>query len=303
MPQNSVTEISEDEARTRYGIISEHVKMENGELRFRLKSCDGSGYVRTASAPESGWQKSHFHENVLETYVVQSGWMALASLCNDELVIDKYDAGEVITTERLVPHNVYLPDNAVIHTVKHGNGAEKNDWHPCDKLDKLTKSLTELDINSLARACKRVDNLDARFNPYIDVYNNLDNLIWQVPGFFIASAAIVFGFLTNSMTKESIPLPPVLWAGVFLFVGLLFLIGTYSMYRIRLHHTRMGNEIKRLEPSGYFNLRSKSVNTLWPPSAPHVFMVFFATLGAASLVAAALALTQPQWLIHLIQTK
>jgi len=302
MSQDTPVQISSDEAKKSYGITCPHERMPNGELRFRLVSTDGSAYIRTASTLGSGWQRSHFHKQVFETYIVQSGWMALASLRNGEVVLERFVAGQITTTERLVPHNVYLPANAVIHTVKHGNTAEK-DWWPCPELDQRTTILTEEEILSRARIPSKANDLDPRFSSYIDVYNNLDSLIWQVPGFFIASAAIVFGFLTSSLAKDSVSLPPVVWACVFLFVGLLFLIGTYSMYRIRLHHTRMGNEIMLLEPSGYFHLRSKMVRRLWPPSAPHVFMVFFAALGVASLVIAYLMFTQHPWLLHLSQPK
>jgi hypothetical protein len=302
MPQDTPTQILCDEAKENYGITCPHERMPNRELRFRLVSTDGSAYIRTVSALGSGWQRSHFHKQVFETYIVQSGWMALASLRNGDLMLEKFVAGEIITTERLVPHNVYLPANAVIHTVKHGNTAEK-DWWPSPELDHRTTLLTEEDILLRAQMPTVADDLDPRFSSYIDVYNNLDSLIWQVPGFFIASAAIIFGFLTSSMSKESISLPPIVWACVFIFVGLLFLIGTYSMHRIRLHHTRMGSEIMLLEPSGYFHQRAKSVRRFWPPSAPHVFMVFFAALGVASLVAAYLVFTQHPWLLQLAQPK
>ena len=147
----------------------------------------------------------------------------------------------------------------------------------------LSKELKQKIIRDATSIAGDTHTLDPRFGPYVDVYNNLDSLTWQVPGFFMASAAIVFGFVTSSMAKDSVPLPPVVWVCFFLFVGLLFLIVAYSMYRIRGHHTRMGNEIMRLEPSGgYFHVHSKSA-----PLASRVFMVFVAALGLVSLVAAA----------------
>ena len=71
---------------------------------------------------------------------------------------------------------------------------------------------------------------------------------------------------------------------MFLLIGTLFLLGTYSMSRIRIHHSRMGSELRQLEKEGYFHTREETVKSFWPPGAPIVFMLVFSVLGAALFV-------------------
>jgi hypothetical protein len=71
--------ISETEAERQHGIVANHTRMPNGELRFRLNASDGTGYVRTESVPGGNWQISHYHRELRETYIVQKGWMILVS--------------------------------------------------------------------------------------------------------------------------------------------------------------------------------------------------------------------------------
>lgn len=292
--------ISPDAAEREYGITCNHEKMENGELRFRLTSSDGSGYIRTVSTPQSKWQKSHYHKEVKETYIVQKGWMVLASLRNGQVILEKYEKGTSVTTELLVPHNVYLPADSVIHTVKHGESQE-SDWLAYPDLDAETIKLTENQILANARQPLREVSVDPRFDAYIDIYNNLDNLIWRVPGFFVAALAILLGFIGNILSKPDSSLPLWAWGVLFLFVGVLFLLGSYSMGRIRFHHSRMGEELKLMEPQGYFHTRSKTVKQYWPPAAPHVFIIFFTILGLVFLILSCLAVSEYVGLTQLLK--
>jgi len=128
-----------------YGIILNHEKMENGELRFRLMGKDGSGYIRTVAGKQGAWQNSHYHKQIMETYIVQSGWMALAELLNGKLKLHVLRPGEIVTTKPGVVHNIYLPKGAVIHTVKHGK-CTAEDWNPSEEFDKQTKKISEKEI-------------------------------------------------------------------------------------------------------------------------------------------------------------
>src|ERR1700739_1987317 len=112
MPQGR--QIDVNEARE-HGVWAEHTKMPNGELRFRLKHRDGTAYIRTEASDDSGWQKSHYHRTVRETYIVQRGQIALAELIDSERRIRVFDAGEMFTTEPGVPHNIYMFGNSIIH--------------------------------------------------------------------------------------------------------------------------------------------------------------------------------------------
>lgn len=276
-----MAQIPPEVAKEEYGINCEHEKMPNGELRFRLRcDHDGTAYIRTVATADSGWQRSHYHKQVRETYIVQEGWMALATLRDGKLTLEHFSESGIVTTQPEVPHNVYLPGNAVIHTVKHGTAVGK-DWNEHTELDQLTTTLTERQILALEGASPVVADIETRFKSYVDVYNNLDKLLWSVPAFFIAAASILLGLIGNTLAKSDSQLSAEVWGSVFFFVGLLFFLGTYSMWRIRLHHTRMGDHIRVLEPQGYFRLRAQTTKRWFPPSAPHLFMVVF---GALSLV-------------------
>jgi hypothetical protein len=139
--------ISDADAAGR-GITTNHERMANNELRYRLTAADGSGYIRTVASDEGAWQNSHFHKALRETYIVQSGWTALVELVDGELHWAILEAGDVFTTTPLTPHNVYLPGNAVLHTVKHGSSPDEVDWHASPELDTMTKGLDESQIRS-----------------------------------------------------------------------------------------------------------------------------------------------------------
>ncbi|MBR0714847.1 hypothetical protein [Bradyrhizobium liaoningense] len=124
------------------GVHTRHEQMENGEYRFRLTAADGTAYSRTVGGERGGWQNSHFHETVRETYIVQSGWMAFAQRIEQKVTLQVYRPSQLLTTEPRVSHNVYLPAGAVIHTVKYG-GANQSDWHADAELDRITKAVTE----------------------------------------------------------------------------------------------------------------------------------------------------------------
>ncbi|MGR5063646.1 cupin domain-containing protein [Photobacterium sp. DNB22_13_2] len=111
--------------------------MANGETRSRMKSNDGSGYIRTRYPDEQGsWQNSHVHHTTFETYIVQSGSILFAELKNGDVEIKEVCANEVLTVKPGVPHNVYVFPRTDLHTVKHGH-SQPDDWHACPELDRL----------------------------------------------------------------------------------------------------------------------------------------------------------------------
>ncbi|MGB9115021.1 hypothetical protein [Bradyrhizobium sp.] len=143
-------DIQPEEALAR-GIWTQHSEMANGELRFRLKHSDGTAYIRTEATNSSGWQKSHYHRTVRETYIVQRGRMALAELIDGALKMRVFGPSEICTTEPNISHNVYLYRDSVIHTVKHGEDGSIADWHVDPSLDKMTSHLTESEIGLLSQ--------------------------------------------------------------------------------------------------------------------------------------------------------
>lgn len=138
-----------EEARDLHGIVAEHTfTPETGEYRFRLIKNDKTAYIRAEAGPAGGWQDSHFHRKVLETYIVQSGWMGFAVEENGNPQLTIYCVGEQFTTPPMVIHNVYLPSKAVIHTVKHGDaaGEQRLENEICRTFTALLNRISEEEI-------------------------------------------------------------------------------------------------------------------------------------------------------------
>lgn len=135
--------------------------MDNGETRYRLVHPDGTAYIRTEAGRNGAWQNAHHHQGARETYAVETGWMALASEPDNEGrfgSVEVFFPGDTVTTKPHYNHNVYLPERAVIHTIRHGidpgcGNPDKGgaDWYPAsEEFDAWTKSLTVEDIARLA---------------------------------------------------------------------------------------------------------------------------------------------------------
>lgn len=294
--------ITESKAAEVYGINTNHEQMPNGELRFRLTSSDGNDYIRTVAGGAGEWQQAHSHTLLRETYVIEKGWMALVEMEAGVLNSCVYLPGDIVTTRPGIAHNVYLPADAVIHTLKHGANAPR-DWKAEPELTAQTNSLTEKDV--LLRSVHNKGDAIAsgqRFDAYVTLYNNLDNLIWQIPGFLAAGAAILIGFAGSVLSKESVhDTPPVLVSALFFFVGLLFALSGFSMARIREHHTMAGKLLAEMEPGGYFHLRRLTVARKWPPSATLVFRWVYYFLCVLFWALAAMALLRFHWLMQILK--
>src|SRR6201990_2469464 len=115
--------ISPTEAEAQQGVTAIHHEMDNGELRFRLRSAEGPAYALTRAGPKGAWQQSHFHPVAHETYIVERGWIAFATRTAEQAKIEVFAAGEIFTTPPGVVHTIYMPANAVMHTIKHGASA------------------------------------------------------------------------------------------------------------------------------------------------------------------------------------
>jgi hypothetical protein len=196
-------EISAAQASRDFGIATKHHEMDNGERRFRLLKNDGTAYIRTEAIASSGWQNSHFHKAVRETYIVQAGWVAFAELISSELVIRVLEPGDVVTTRPMVVHNVYLSGDAVIHTVKHGL-AQGEDRHTDDVtagFDLVVRTLTT--VEAIRAAAIQIRKAPAE---YSEAYRHFDNLIWQIPAWSTAVFALavqsLFGVLDTSSHRD-----------------------------------------------------------------------------------------------------
>ena len=123
------------------GVTTLHEEMDNGELRFRLRARDGSSYIRTQSAPHSGWQNSHLHRFVHELNVIQQGAMVVVEEREGALSIRVIRTGEFYLCPLNVPHNSYMAPDTVAHTVKYGTDLPQADWVPCPHLDEVCRTL------------------------------------------------------------------------------------------------------------------------------------------------------------------
>ncbi len=276
-----MTKLSDQEAREQFGAATDHERMPNGEVRLRLKAADGSGYIKTVQPGVGAWQKSHLHSVLVETYVVQKGWMALVELAEDEPKVTIHLPGDVISTRPSVAHNVYLTANAVIHTVKQG-GAD--DWMACERLDALVSSWDEGETRARSQrsAGQTILAVEHKYAAYASIYNHLDNLIWLVPGFVLTVGLSGFGLILELAARTPRETAQML-GGLLLALGVFFFLGGYSVMRLRHHHTLMGDELRAIEGDGYFTRRTKTLRSQYLPSAPHLFMVMFFFMSGALL--------------------
>ena len=125
---------------SQYGIRTNHSIMDNGERRFRLSGADGSCYIRTEAAEDSGWQNSHYHTRLSELCIVQEGWVVYAELIDGKAVANKYTAGETYLIRPMIPHNSWMAPNSILHTVKFGDCSDP-DWIASPELDALVKGV------------------------------------------------------------------------------------------------------------------------------------------------------------------
>jgi hypothetical protein len=144
--------IAAEMAQEHFGIATNHERMENGELRFRLTVGGDNGYALTVASESGGWQNSHSHSSFQEMYIVESKWMALATAppfgCKPCIQI--FTEGKWVVTPLGQIHNVYLPSKAVIHTVRFGNRGSNPEWEGSPSFDEQTKGLSESQILALA---------------------------------------------------------------------------------------------------------------------------------------------------------
>lgn len=119
------------------GVTPLFEEMPNKEKRFRLISKDGSSYCRTEASSTGAWQNSHFHKEMTELYIVQTGSVLFAKQVDGRFSIEQLLSGDTITIPPYCPHNLYLNANAVIHTIKYGEASsgDEPDWFASHELD------------------------------------------------------------------------------------------------------------------------------------------------------------------------
>ena len=71
--------------------------------------------------------------------------MALATLENGAQTIARHGQNELVVVPPRVPHNVYLPSGAKIHTVKVGS-KRPDDWISEPELDAMVLGICEAEL-------------------------------------------------------------------------------------------------------------------------------------------------------------
>jgi hypothetical protein len=124
-----------------------------------------------------------------------------------------------------------------------------------------------------------------------------------MPAFFAAAIGVVIALFANIVSRAGASLPLGLWALVFLLIGLLLTLGTYSLARVRHHHTIMGRHLRKLEPEGYFHERQHTLGNWKLPAAPIVFIYVFAVLSVLFLAAAAATAMDVEFVRTVLRSK
>jgi len=275
--------ISGDDARKMHGVTCRHsYPKTKEELRFRLEKNDGTMYIRT-EALKGGWQNSHWHKKVKETYIVQSGWIGYAESRGGEPELYIYREGESFTTPPGVIHTVYLPAGAVIHTVKHGQAEVGDRYGDDDSTKAFTARVREISDRALLERGTRAPALtvlsaaggEQHEKKYGAAYMHFDTLIWQVPAWATGIFAIVFAGMSQLQTSSpmvnfiNLETKTILAGSASLF-GLMLAVLSYALYRFRWHQI----DAKLYEASKHIS--------------PQIFLQFIVNVQAVVLILFAL---------------
>jgi uncharacterized membrane protein YidH (DUF202 family) len=241
--------ISPEEADRDHGVTTLHEHMADGERRFRLRKSDGTAYIRTEAGPTGAWGESHYHASVRETYIVQEGWIAYAEISEGEPKYNQYDAGEMLTTRPGVIHTVYMPAQAVIHTVKHGeaSGEDRITDEQTKMLDQAVRCLQGEDqIRREATQKGRSVTMKVKDpeKSYPPALRHFDWLIWQVPAWstaiFLVTAVGVNSIQQAGFLSEATDLRKEAIASAFLvLMSLVILALSHALYQFRRHQWRI----------------------------------------------------------------
>lgn len=119
----------------KHGIEISGNEMENGEFRFRLSSKESS-YIRVEEFHASSWQKSHFHREQSECFLIEKGMAIVATVENEEVFIHTYRSGGFLLIGPMIAHNVFFTKGSISHTIKWGG---QSDWNAFPELDEYIK--------------------------------------------------------------------------------------------------------------------------------------------------------------------
>lgn len=113
-----------------------------------------------AQEPENelaSWQSAHFHNHIVETWIVEKGIMIVyENVLNSENTYEEIiiKPGDIYTSKVGVSHNYYLLPGTITHTINISvdNHSFEGDWYLDEKLDEFTKKINMeelIDFNEL----------------------------------------------------------------------------------------------------------------------------------------------------------
>ena len=245
--------------------------------RCYLSSRDPFEVIETVMSPCS-FQEPHAHKVVRESTLVLEGKVVVAEIIDGTRIKQVLEAGDFVIFD---PQSCHVMDNpwgapARTLTFKFLGVGKDTRLFAADKFKNCTDFI---------KSHESIVEQNTKYASYIEVYNNLDKLLWQVPAFLIAVSALSFGLLGTFMNNPAIKISPLshgdTYGSTFLFLCALYCLGVFSIWRIRLHHTLMGKELAKIEDSGYFHERNRIVKKSYL-SAPCWFMWTFSALALLS---------------------
>ena len=246
--------------------------------RYYLPPRDPFEAIET-SMPPGVRQNPHAHEILREATLVMEGTVVVGEIVNGLPTEVELYPGDFVIFD---PQSCHIMENrsknpARTLTFKFLGESKDAELFATDKIEHCTSPVKP----------KKTERNDSRFDSYVKLYNNIDNLIWQIPAFLATVSAIGFAFLGNFFANPSAALMPLSHnesvGAILILWSLFYFVGVYSIWRIRVHHTIAGNELAKLESDGYFKQREITIKKLWPLPAPYVFMLTFSALAIVLL--------------------
>ncbi len=116
--------------------------MNNNEERLRFIDFENnSSYIKTISKDNAYWQKSHYHKQTKEVYIVIEGNITIAEKMGSKVQMIKVEKGNGHLVNKGVVHNVYMDKGTVVHTLKLSDNIVDKDWYSDIELDTLLKNI------------------------------------------------------------------------------------------------------------------------------------------------------------------
>lgn len=249
--------------------------------RYYVSSRDPLEVIETVLEPGAS-QSAHAHETVREAMMVLEGQVFAAEIVSGKTFGADLSAGDFAMFD---PRTLHLMEN---HTKERARTLHFKFLGESKDRSLFLNDKAEVAIPNGKLPAQLPD--EDRFKSYVDTYNNLDKILWQMPALLLAITAVAFGLFKDVFldpSKAIAPFTHVQTIGVFSIVlGFMYIAGVYSIWRLRKHHTMMGSEITKLEPAdGYFHKREKIASRWWwPPSDTSLigalFLIFAVLLFA-----------------------